>query len=340
MIKKIKAAARKKNVTFDLETVIEAGEKELKKLQKSSLRNLLFNFDIPNHLQRKLYDLTFPSPLTFASFQGDLNQLEMWMDMGIGGGCFKTILRDPREGNKRPRIAEVSYNGDLNLVNAYGLPGKGVDSFIHTVAKSHLWDYRRPLGISIGGHSPEEYWDVFLTAEDILSKKPFANRYYYEINISCPNTEKGRDLLSSPQNLEKLLTMMRHKTQRVIGVKLSPDQSNEALVSFALRVQQVERTFITIGNTQFKTMEQVGLPATAITKPGGGFSGPALFKRTNEMMDLISPLGIPFIATGGISTKEQVELCLKKGATAVGMATALVTDPYRIPLINNAIKLS
>ena len=337
LIQKRAAEARRKNQLFDLEIVIEEGEKELKKWRDSSFNNILFSFDVPHNLQRKLYDLVFPSPLTFAAFQGDLNQLALWMDMGIGGGCFKTILKEERKGNKRPRILQMPYKGEPHLINAYGLPGKGVQAFTQTVGRSALWNYKRPLGISIGGHTAEEYWDVFLEIEEGLSQKSFVNRYYYEINISCPNTDKGRDLLNNPQQLEKLLLMMRHKTNKVIGVKLSPDQSNEDLVSFALRVQKVERTFINIGNTHFKTCEQVGLPAGSLSTSGGGFSGPALFKRTSEMMDLISPLGIPFIATGGITTADDVMVCLKKGATAVGLATALVTDPYRIVMINQAL---
>lgn len=336
-IQNARAAAMRKGVSFDFETVIEDGEKQLKNLRSSLFNKFLFHFDIPKGIQVKLYDLTFPSPITFAAFQGDLSQLGMWLDMGIGGGCFKTILKEPREGNLRPRIAQVTYKGRAHLINAYGLPGKGVGGFLNTVAVSPLWRYNRPLGISLGGHTPEEYWDVFSEVETVLSQKHFASRYYYEINISCPNTDKGRALLENPSQLEVLLTRMRSKTDRVIGVKLSPDQTNESIVTFALAVKSVSKTFLTLGNTQYRTCEQVGLPSNAITIGGGGLSGPSLFKRTEEMIDLVSPLGIPFIATGGISTVDQVKLCLKKGATAVGIATGLALDPYVIPRINNQL---
>lgn len=337
MIRKAKVQAKRNAQMFDLETVIEAGEKALKYWRSSPINSFLFKFDTPTNKAVKLYDLTFPTPITFAAFQGDLNQLTLWMDMGIGGGSFKTVVYTQNTGNKRPRIAQVMVKGIPHLINAMGLPGRGVKGFLNVIGSSPLWTYKRPLGISIGGQTPEEYWNIFLEIEEVLSKKYASNRYYYELNVSCPNTEKGKDFLSNPKQLEKLLTMMRYKTDRVIGVKLSPDQSNESLVSFALITKQISKTFLVLGNTQFKTCEQVGLPNAAISIGGGGLSGPALFKRTEEMMDIIAPLGIPFIATGGISTVEQVKTCLNKGAVAVGMATALVLDPYVIPKINQQL---
>ncbi len=287
--------------------------------------------------KNQLFDLVFPSPLIFSSFQSDLNQIAMWLDLGIGGGSFKTILKEPRDGNERPRLTQLSINNVPHLLNAQGLPGKGVHIFSRILSKSKLWEFKRPFGMSLGGNTPEEYWDVFLELEKVLGNKPFARQYYYEINISCPNTHEGKDFLSNPEKLDHLLTMMRDKTDRVIGVKLSPDQSNEDIVSFALRIQKISRTFLVIGNTQFYTKEQLGLSPSTLTTKGGGLSGLSLFKRTLEMADLVSPLGIPFVSVGGIQTAKQVQTCLDKGATLVGMATGLVFDPYCIPKINKKL---
>ena len=42
---------------------------------------------------------------------------------GLGGLIFKTIMRDERDGNARPRLKDVFIDSDKGLVNALGLPG-------------------------------------------------------------------------------------------------------------------------------------------------------------------------------------------------------------------------
>jgi dihydroorotate dehydrogenase len=328
LVKKKKKEAASTGQAFDFESVILEGEKRLEKILKSPVKNM-FNFSIPQHLSTMLYDLTFSSPLTFAAFQGDVNQLNMWLSLGIGGGSFKTILKDEREGNARPRIDSVMIEGEEHLINAYGLPGKGVEAFRDMLLSSDLWSYGRPLGISLGGESPAEYMEVFDALEPALYINT-SRKYYYELNISCPNTDEGQSILKHPALLQTLLQDMRKKTDKVIVVKLSPDQSDEELTLFASIIASVEKTVINCGNTQFKAHD-------ILSRGGGGLSGPALFKRTCEMLDLLSSYDLPIIATGGISSIADVKLCLSKGARLVGVATALAKDPFIIPLINKSL---
>lgn len=324
---KIINACKKKSTNFDLETVIEQGESQLGKLLNSPVQSLLFDFEIPKKLApTHLHDLTFPSPLTFAAFQGDKNQLEMWLKMGIGGGCFKTILKAPRAGNKRPRIDEVIIENEPHLINAYGLPGKGVQAFCLEIKDSLLWSFNRPLGISIGGHHPEEYYEVFNTVNHCIKK----NNMYIEVNISCPNTDDGKNMLKNPQLLEKLLKRMRDETESVIVVKLSPDQGENDLLIFSECIRLFKKTAINIGNTQFRSHQK-------LTRGGGGLSGPHLYKRTLEMVKLLANQGLPIIATGGIDSIEKVKELLQSGATLASLATGLIFDPYTIPKINKAL---
>ncbi len=328
LIKKMKKKSVLENRVFDFEDVIVEGEARLERLLRSPLERLL-NFPIPHHLNTLLYDLSFPSPLTFAAFQGDTNQLDMWLKMGIGGGCFKTILKDSREGNVRPRITQLDIAGEEHLINAYGLPGKGIAAFRDMVLDSDFWSYGRPLGISLGGESPDEYLAVFKALEPALSVNT-SRKYYYEVNISCPNTDEGQDILNHPELLKTLLQNIRKETTKVIVVKLSPDQSDEELKIFADIIKCVEKTAINCGNTRFKKNE-------TLSRGGGGLSGPCLFERTLEMLDLLSIYDIPLVATGGVSSVDDVRRCLSKGARLVGMATALVKDPFIIPLVNKAL---
>ena len=56
------------------------------------------------------------------------------------------------------------------------------------------------------------------------------------------------------------------------------------------------------------------------------------------MVQLVSSKGyIPIIATGGISSYENVRELLDNGASLIGVATLLVTDPFQIPLITQKL---
>ena len=74
------------------------------------------------------------------------------------------------------------------------------------------------------------------------------------------------------------------------------------------------------------------------SKEGGGLSGKNLYDNTLRMVQLVSSkCDIPIIATGGISSYENVRELLDNGASLIGVATLLVTDPFQIPLINQKL---
>jgi len=324
----------RRRIPLDLEEVVEKGDRLIKSIQLFA-SPFLFSFRIPEGIGRQLHDLYFPSPLTIAAFKDDLHILSFWMNFGMGGCTLKTVMPQEREGNPRPRLQEVTMPGIEGLLNAMGLPGKGAEKTAAQLTKSSLLKFRRPVGISLGGNSVDEYIETFRTFKAFFESHPVP--HYYEINISCPNTPEGQDMLKNPQILDQLLRTLRSETPAVIGAKLSPDQDNSQLLVFAELVAGHDRTFINVGNTRYRTCEQVGLATNAISIGGGGYSGDGLFPRTLEMVKLLSQSGVPLIATGGISTASQVEALLDHGATLIGMATALVKNPYCVPIINRRL---
>ena len=131
---------------------------------------------------------------------------------------------------------------------------------------------------------------------------------------------------------------MRQKSQRVISVKFSPDQENESLLEMAHLISEFPKMIINVGNTQFKTCDEVKINANRVSVGGGGVSGPFIYKRTLEMVRVLKPCQVPIIATGGIDSTEKVLECLHAGASLIGMAAALVFDPYSIVTITKKLK--
>jgi dihydroorotate dehydrogenase (NAD+) catalytic subunit len=315
----------------DLEDVVSMGDMMLKNLPAA-----VFRFPIPQGIGAHLYDLSFPSPLTIASFKDDLVILDRWMMLGFGGAAIKTVMCEKRSGNPRPRLQEVHGGGFLN---AMGLPCPGINGVLSLIEehirKGGIFRHRRPIGVSIGGSSQEEYRATFGAMVAFFSQVDCP--HYYEINISCPNTPEGQILSGKPDLVRGLLAFMREKTRSVITVKLSQDMKDEELLSFADVAATYKNVALNLGNTAYYTCQQAGLPQEAISVGGGGLSGPSIYPRTLSMTKLIAPTGVKIIATGGIDSAEKVRELMAAGASIVGMASALVKDMFCIPRINYAL---
>jgi len=322
---------KRQHRVHDLEDVIEFGDRVLRLLPRFA-----FSFPIPEGIGVDLYDLRFPSPLILAAFKGDLEVLHRWLTLGLGAVTMKTVMANGRDGNPRPRIQELPGG---NFLNAMGLPCPGVNKKIQELERAlrngRLLLPGRPLGISIGGNSLDEYRSNFEQFRELFERHQAP--HYFEINISCPNTPEGQDMVSRPGLLKELLHFMRQKSSAVFVVKLSPDMSDGDILRFADLAGECGKTALNLGNTQYRSCEQAGLPREAIAVGGGGFSGPALYPRTLEMTKLAAQTGIKIIATGGIDSADKVLELKRSGATLMGMASAVVKDMYTIPRINAAL---
>jgi dihydroorotate dehydrogenase len=270
-----------------------------------------------------------------ASFKSETEILNIWLQMGLGGAIFKTIMKNERLGNKRPRLQDASLAGKKGLLNSMGLPGKGIEYFAAEIADLSLWNFDRPLGVSVGGDSIFEYVESVNRIEDTLKNKSIS--YFYELNVSCPNTINGQTIGDDPLELEKLLNELRSNMRKPISVKVSPDLSNETLIHIGEICSDINQVFINAGNTQYKKSIDVGVETKHFIGEGGGFSGPALFDRTLEMVKLFSDFDFPIMATGGISKIHHIEAAKENGASLFGLATALVLDPYCVPKINKRL---
>ena len=165
----------------DLERAIIFGDALNHFLMISPFRPI-FKFSIPENIKVNVHDLTFDSPIISASFKDDVSSLLQWQLIGIGGITYKTVLKTPSKGNLRPRIQEVSYEGEYGILNSLGLPTKGVSKFLPQINNKKLTKFNRPIGISIGGNSFEEYLSVFREIDSHLNSLDFS-QFFYEFQV-------------------------------------------------------------------------------------------------------------------------------------------------------------
>lgn len=332
------------NKPYDYERVVEIGDELIKITPDYFLEH-----EIPEGIGTEASGMYFPSKVILPSFKGDLEVIKQYLKLGLGGATIKTVMLKKRDGNPKPRIKtekERVYNESTGYVEEYesifnrmGLPCLGAKKIKENLLQSDIFMFDRPIGISIGGDTLEEYLDVFNIMREVKveysGKKP---HIYYEINASCPNTEKGCMLCESKGMLEKLLSELRKIDKDAsFFVKLSPDLKDIRLIEIAGICMQYNLG-LTLGNTH-KVVFGID-PNNSKEILYCGKSGPGLKKRTLETVKLVRESGysLPIIAVGGLSNAKDVKEAIDAGADLVGMASAVVQNMYVIPEINERLK--
>lgn len=319
----------------DYENVMHAGQAVISQIKIPSLYNNYSRYLDRLNIQTDVFNYRFKSPITFAAFESHLDSIRFWIELGCGGGCLKTIKPHLATGNKRPRVQQLSLAGEEHLINALGLPGPGIDGFLEKLKLTPL-HYDIPIGLSIGGNNLTEYKNVIQKSVPVI--RDILKQPYIELNISCPNTETGQVLHDSIYDIESLLQDIRTIDKAImIAIKVSPDATDSNLCDIASLAKGMNYVTLNAGNTQFKKCQDVNLKQTEISIGGGGMSGPSLYKRTFEMATLLQQFKLPLIATGGISTAQQIIELQEKGVAIIGIATGLVKNPFSIVRINKEL---
>ncbi len=234
----------------------------------------------------------------------------------LGGIVTKGLSLEPMAGAPPPRL-RLAGGG---MLNAVGLQNIGVRAFVETRLPC-LRQLRTAVIANVFGHTVEEYAAVV----DVLEAA--GGLAGYELNVSCPNTDRGGSEFSSdPIVLQELVGRVRSRTRRPLLVKLPPDP--QAIPALARAVQQAGADALTIANT---------MPAMAVDslsgrpklgRASGGLSGPPLRPIALKLVyEMSRQLSMPIVACGGVETAADALEFIRAGAVAVQVGTAHFVDP-------------
>lgn len=260
----------------------------------------------------ELCGITLKNPIIPAS--GTMSKESLVEVGGVYGAILpKTTTPRPRDGNPTPRIAET-YAG---MVNSIGLQNPGVEEFL-----AHLSDYEvgAPLFVSVAGDTVEEFREVVgrVASDERVSA--------VEMNLSCPNVEHGGlTFCDGPGSVAEVVEAARETTEKPLMVKLT----FEGVVTNAVAAESAGADAITAINT---------IPALTIDARSskklvrGGLSGPAIKPvAMRAVYEVANAVGIPVVASGGVTSGEDVAEFMLAGATAVQVGTAsFVREPGEI----------
>jgi dihydroorotate dehydrogenase (NAD+) catalytic subunit len=251
---------------------------------------------------------TFGYGVEFASLV-DLNRL--------GGIVVKGLSLEPMDGAPAPRICETASG----MVNAIGLQNIGVRAF----AEGKLPELRKSGATVIAnvfGHSIAEYVEVIRVLEGAEGLAA------YELNISCPNVERGGvEYSTDPAQTAAVVSAARQAAKsRPLWVKLSPNVNTIGLIAKAAEAEGADA--LVIANTYPALCIDVHNRRSRLGSTTGGLSGPAVKPITVRLVyEASRVINIPILGLGGIESPADVAEYMLAGASAVEVGTAHFVDP-------------
>lgn len=270
-------------------------------------------------LSVELGPLTLANPITTASGTfGYGLEFADFLDLStLGAICTKGLSLGPHAGNPPPRICETA----AGMLNAIGLQNVGTEAFL-----ADKLPRLRELGVTVianvWGDVEEDYVAVVRALEEADGIAAV------ELNISCPNVERGGMLFgNSPSATASLVARVRAATVRPMIVKLSPNAPD--LVESARAAHDSGADVLSLINTLVGMAIDPETARPRLSFGTGGLSGPAIKPLAVRMVYQVARAlpGVPLMGIGGITNLSDVLEFLAAGATAVQIGTANFRDP-------------
>jgi dihydroorotate dehydrogenase (NAD+) catalytic subunit len=234
----------------------------------------------------------------------------------LGGLVVKGLSREPMAGNAAPRICETASG----MVNAIGLQNIGVRAFV-SEKLPELRRFNTAIIANVFGHCTADYIEVLQILEDAEGLTA------YELNISCPNVERGGiEYSTDPALTSSVVAAARAASKRPLWVKLSPNVNAIGLIAKA--AEEAGADALVIANTYPALCIDVHSRKSRLGSTTGGLSGAAIRPITVRLVyEACKTVKIPVIGLGGIEKPADVAEYLLAGASATEVGTAHFVDP-------------
>jgi dihydroorotate dehydrogenase (NAD+) catalytic subunit len=153
----------------------------------------------------------------------------------------------------------------------------------------------------------------------------------FELNVSCPNTERGgEEFGADPDVLRDLIRRAVDATDKPVIAKLAPTLKD--LVGTAALALKAGVAGFTLVNTIPGFLYGDGdLPQARLGRGQGGVSGPPLLPvGVLAVRRVVDATGAQVIGVGGVRTLDDVRQYREAGAVLVAIGTAALANP-RVP---------
>ncbi len=266
----------------------------------------------------ELGDISLRNPILTASGTfGYGEELQDVVELNrLGGIVLKSITKEPREGNRPPRVVETPSG----MINSIGLENPGIDRFLEETLPRIRTFPTRLIG-SVAGFSVEEYVEITRRMQETGDLDAL------EMNYSCPNTEARGVCFGMDAGLtERLTEQISSVCDLPLIVKLSPNVTD--IQKIALAAERGGADMLSLINTLIGLEVDWKNRSPELGTGLGGLSGPAIRPVAQRMVwETSEAVDLPIIGIGGISSAEDVARFLVAGAGAVQVGTRTFVNP-------------
>ncbi len=238
----------------------------------------------------------------------------------IGALVVKGLTLKPRQGNPPPRTIEIP----AGMLNSIGLQNPGLEAFLSRELP-RLRDAGVAVIVNIAGDTEDDYVTL---ARELSAEEGIVA---VELNLSCPNVEKGGILFgTSPGTVGRLVKKVRRACNLPLIAKLTPNVTD--ITELALAAEKGGADIISLINTLRGMVIDIHARRPFLGNITGGLSGPAIRPVAVGMVyQVYRAVKIPLIGMGGIMTAADALQFFMAGARAVAVGTANFIDPFTIP---------
>jgi len=235
----------------------------------------------------------------------------------VGGVVTKTITLEPREGNSGRRLQETPSG----LLNSIGLENVGVERFISEKLPQLLSGGVKCI-VSLAAEDWEEYRELVERTAGCPEIEAV------EINLSCPNVDRGGMVIGSNPDLVR--HYIRHAREvlrdRTIIAKLTPNAGDVSVL--AVSAEEAGADALVAINTVVGMDIDIENRRPVFDRVTAGLSGPAIMPiALAAVWKVARSVEIPVVASGGISSVSDAVKFFMAGAAAVQVGTAIFFDP-------------
>jgi len=251
--------------------------------------------------------------------------------LGFGHIEIGSVSADPSSGNPKPRLFRLPQ--DKAVVVHYGLQNHGSEIIAQRLSHTK---HRYPLGINIvktnrGIDAPSDTENDILTdyIRSINQLKNCAD--YLTLNLSCPNTEMGRDFFAEKIHIVRFIDALNKlDIPCPVFLKISPLGGIQAIEEMLEAVDHA--TFVSGFTFNLPSGKVVPLstPESVWQNMPGAIAGKPVESFLNtciaELYRRLDKNRYHIIASGGVSSAQDAYRKIQLGASLVQFLSSLVYE--------------
>jgi dihydroorotate dehydrogenase len=292
-------------------------------------------------LETEVAGLPFANPIGLAAgYDKSARAVPFLACAGVGFVEIGSVSAEPSAGNPKPRLFRLPR--DQAIIVNYGLPNDGADVVARRLAPLRL---DVPLGVNIvKTNRLRAEPDDTIIDDYVRSVRRFHDHAdYLNLNLSCPNTEMGRDFFAIRGNTRRLMDALSDLPIRCpVFLKVSPLGGDAAIDRLLDEVR--DATFVAGFMFNLPPGKPDGLrtpratldamPGTATGRPVAAF----LRDRIRRLFERMDTQRYRLIGAGGVFSADDAYRIIRLGASLVQVYTALIFEgPGVVRRINEGL---